>query len=43
VRVYGPAFLHLYGVDEDVVLTTWTVDKFERYRLAADDLLQRGR
>jgi hypothetical protein len=36
-------FLHLYGVDEDAVIAGWSVEKFERYRLAADDILQRGR
>jgi hypothetical protein len=36
-------FLHLYGVTEDAVISTWTVDRFERYAAAADDLLAKGR
>lgn len=38
--MYGPVFLHLYGVDEDVVIETWSVPKFERYKSAADQLLE---
>jgi glutamyl/glutaminyl-tRNA synthetase len=40
VRVYGPLFLHLYGVDEDEVIASWSMERFERYRAAADQLLE---
>ena len=40
MRIYGPVFLHLYGVDEDDVIETWSVAKFERYKSAADQLLE---
>lgn len=42
MRAYGPAFAHLFGVDEDVVLETWTVERFERYRGYADHQLKGG-
>lgn len=38
--MYGPVFLHLYGVHEDDVIETWTVERFERYKSAADQLLE---
>ena len=44
--MYGPVFLFLYGAsaDEEHVIDTWTVTKFERYAAAADQLLEmRGR
>ena len=42
MTAYGPAFLHLFGVDEDTVMATWTVEKFERHRRYADNQLKRG-
>ena len=40
--MYGPVFLHLFGscAEEDHVIETWTVAKFERYAAAADQLLE---
>lgn len=40
MRTYGPVFLHLYGVDEETIIDSWTVDKFLRYADAADQLLE---
>ena len=43
VRVYGPLFAHLFAginVDEEHILDTWSVEKFERYKSAADQLLE---
>ena len=42
VLAYGPAFMHLFGVDEQVVLDTWTVERFGRFRRYADNALKRG-
>jgi hypothetical protein len=30
----------LYGVDEDTVIDSWSMEKFERYRAAAHDFLE---
>ncbi len=43
MRSWGPYFAHLFGVDEDVVLATWTVERFMRYRRAAELLLKSRR
>ena len=43
VRSWGPIFLHLYGVDEDEVIDSWSFDRFERYKSAAEQLLQTRR
>jgi len=41
VRSWGPYFAHLFGVDEDDVLARWSVERFYRYRRAAENLLKR--
>ena len=35
--MYGPVFLYLFGAsaEEDLVIDTWSVSKFERYAAAA--------
>ena len=36
----GPIFHHLFGVDSDTVMATWTVAKFDLYKRAAEHLLK---
>lgn len=45
MAVWGPYFAHLFGVDEADVLASWTVERWTRYRRAAEFLMkqrQRG-
>lgn len=43
MRQHGPLLMHVYGVDEDIVLREWTVAKFHYYRDFALELMKARR
>jgi hypothetical protein len=40
VAGYGPLMLHVYGVTEDTIRTTWTLGQFRRYRDFALEIIK---
>ena len=40
MRGWGPVFAHVYGISEDDVLQSWDVERFERYRRFAEQVLK---